>query len=196
MPGVAVVDGRALFRYMSEPEWTPAQHDEADRVCAALETELEAQLGGTHLTPVRRRELAAVTEPGLVATSLPVAVVHAAGGTPAADGQVPGFDVRDGWLWVIDPATVTDTVLVDYDGGWGAHPTLVAAILRKAEILMEGQHSDAIQKVGLDARQAPSAPPRYFTPDELAALGTFRRLGWAGPPRPRLTAGPLLRGLR
>lgn len=180
-----MVNGRALSRYMSEPSWTAAQQSEADRVTAALESELETQLGGTRITPVRRRELAAVTESGLIATTLPVAVLHAAGGRPAVDGLVDGFDVRDRWLWVIDPATVVDTVLVDYDGGWGEHPTLVAAILRKAELLMEGQHSDSVMKVGLDTRKGPSAPPRYFTPDEINALGIFRRLGWAGRPRPR-----------
>jgi hypothetical protein len=179
-----VVTGRMLYRYMSEPQWTAAQDSEADRICAALESELESQLGDTHITPVRRTEVVAVTEQGLLVTSLPVHAVRRVGDLSAVDGVVAGYDLRDRWLWAIDPTSVPTVARVDYDGGWGAHPTLVAAILRKGEVLMEGQHSDAVMKVGLDTRQQPSAAPRYFTPDELATLGTFRRLGWAGPPRP------------
>lgn len=208
-----MVNSRMLHRHMSEPRWTPAQEDEAERLCAAVERELSAALYGAQITPVPRNEVVGVTREGMVDTSMPIASITSLNGvsiTSTDDGPVlpTGWALRDHRLWV--PATGDPyalgvpsylrrpvavgpysgsapfytglTVALQYLGGWGAEPTLVEAILRKAKIRMRGAHSDTVVISGLNA-QAPNASTQespYFTDDDMRALGRYRNLGWGG----------------
>lgn len=67
-----------------------------------------------------------------------------------------------------------------YDAGWGAQPTLVLAILRKAQVLMANRHDDTMTARGLDATKPPKLGEETWTKDELAQLGRYRRLGIGG----------------
>jgi hypothetical protein len=91
-----------------------------------------------------------------------------------------------GWISGAGPsehgvgAVYSGAVAVEYMAGWGAHPSLVNAILRKAAAFMENRHSDVAVAVGLDAQAPPKPTPEEWTDIELARLGRFRRLGIGG----------------
>lgn len=75
------------------------------------------------------------------------------------------------------------SVALAYEGGWGAEPALVAAILRKAAVRMSGQHSDTMVTSGLNAAAPDTTAGREspnFTDDDMKSLGRFRSLGWGG----------------
>jgi hypothetical protein len=71
------------------------------------------------------------------------------------------------------------SVAIEYMAGWGAHPSLVNAILRKAAAFMDNRHSDVVVATGLDNQAPPKPTPEDWTDVELARLGRFRRLGGA-----------------
>jgi len=193
-----------LHRYMSEPAWTPAQEQEADRVCAAVESELEGALGATRITPVDWTETVPVTRDGVLDTTYPVLAVLGIGGVEIAEGDpLPdGYVLREGHLVMTDTAGALDPlgalgwttrtgtpppdppytgawVALHYRAGWGEHPALVEAILAKAAIRMGNRHADTMVISGMTAAPPPPAPSRGFTLEELERLGRFRRLGWA-----------------
>jgi hypothetical protein len=68
------------------------------------------------------------------------------------------------------------SVHLEYMAGWGAEPALVLAILRKAHTIMDNRHDDTVTVRGLDAQDPPKLSPETWSADELAALGTYRRL--------------------
>lgn len=199
---MGVVTRQELHRYMSEPHWTAAQESEADRLCEAVEADLEAALFGMHITPVERIETAPLTREGLVDTAHPVhQVLELDGASLDPDDPLPeDYELRagrlfhrpvggvegalaSGWPWTPPLPTVVPpypggVVRIRYMAGWGDHPSLVDAILHKAADRMTRRHADVVTTTGL-ATQAPTAPPpQEFTPAELAPLGRFRNLGW------------------
>ena len=206
---MGVVTGKMLHRYMSEPRWTSAQEQESDRHVAAVERELEGALYGATISPVEMVESVTVSPKGRVDTSLPVLAVRSLDGVELPDGTLPaGWVLRNHRLSVpTTPGFVAATVttpwlgsigygsgygavpaasyevpyVLRYQGGWGAEPALVEAILRKAARRMSGQHADTIVVTGLTAQ--PSGSPAAsespnFTEDDLRPLGRYRALGW------------------
>lgn len=199
-----------LHRYMSEPTWTSAQEAEADRLCAAVEAELEGALYGARISPVELVETAPITREGLVQTALPVIRVLELDGAALPEGTPlpPDYQLRPtkpgcggrlfhvavtsgvagalevGWPWVaplaVLPPYTGGVVRVSYLGGWGPAPQLVEAILRKAATRMGNRHGDTVVTNGLSATATPPRPPENFTTEDLAALGPYRNLGWGG----------------
>lgn len=199
-----------LHRAMSEPKWTTAQQAEAERLVDAVERELSAALYGAPITPVPRNEVVGVSREGMVSTALPVAAVVSLNGVAvdaAPEGGVQvlptGYTLRNHYLWRDDVSSGARTydlqwlyeyrqpagsalpytglsVAVQYLGGWGAEPSLVEAILRKAKIRMSGAHSDTVVITGLNSAPANGQPRESpnFGDDDMKALGRFRALGW------------------
>lgn len=200
---MGVVTRSMLHRHMSEPRWTPAQEQEADRTCEAVERDLEAALFGAVITPQLRVEAAPIDRDGRIDTQLPVHTVLELDGAPVAEGApLPeGYDLRQGWLYLTSPTVLgsagalavgwpwvapvdlvpayTGGVLhIRYMGGWGPEPALVEAILNKAAVRMSGRHADTVVLSGLNATPSPSSQPRHWTEQDLAPLARFRNLGW------------------
>lgn len=199
---MGVVDRTMLHRHMSEPRWTHAQEQEADRVCQAVEDDLAAALFGAVITPVERIESAPIDRDGLVDTQLPVHSVLELDGAPVAEGgPLPeGYDLRKGrlymtsglsgsagalavgWPWIapvdLVPPYTGGVLRIRYMGGWGPDPALVEAILRKAAARMGNRHADTMVISGLNATPPPTSTPTVWTEDELKPLGRFRNLGW------------------
>ena len=103
-----------------------------------------------------------------------------AAGLPLAFG-VPWFDSARA-AYSDYPYYTGYSVAVQYLGGWGAEPTLVEAILRKAAARMSGRHSDTVAITGLNAQPANTSPQLSpdFTDADMKALDRYRSLGWGG----------------
>jgi hypothetical protein len=108
---VAIVEVTRLHRFMSSPQWSPEQREEAAELLGDLENTLEDALGGTHITPVPFAETARiVVATGALDTAYPVFAVTRVDGVAVADGDSlpPGYLLHDGTLRVL-AATSTST---------------------------------------------------------------------------------------
>jgi hypothetical protein len=62
-----------------------------------------------------------------------------------------------------------------YEGGWGAEPSIVLAILKKAAAIMRNWHDDTVSTRGTDASR-PAPAEENWTEEEIKALGRYRNL--------------------
>lgn len=198
---MGVVTAKRLNDYMSSPEWTPEQVSAVEDVLAGLERELEGALFGAWITPRPTFEVAPILRSGLVATTQVVHAVTAINGT-TVDGThplAPPWVVRDHRLRTMTPGAVpvltpfslsaptawdagragaTDavgSVSVEYEGGWGADPAIVLAILRKASNWALNWTEDSIRIRETDGTTPPPLTEEW-TAEELAGLSAYRNI--------------------
>lgn len=204
---MGVVSSTQLKHFMSDPQWSPAQTETAAIVLESLESTLADALGATLISPEPRTEQAPIiARSGQIATRYPVNRATLIEGTEVVEGgPLPaGWRLEGHRLWApiarFAQPTVTlsnwawsrpapagptgpyaGTAEISYLAGWGTHPTLVLAILRKAQGMMSNRHSDAVTVRGLTASAPPkTVPDQPWTDDELKPLGRFRRFGRIG----------------
>lgn len=191
-------DAVRLHRFMSEPQWTAAQWQEAERIARSTVHDLGSALNDAIIEPTEFDELVAVGRDGRIYTTAPVAELIAVAGQVTPGGVVPdGYTLRRRYLyrrasgalpfpglgsrWYDQrPAPLVDQVAVHYVGGWTDEPALREAILTKAAIRMGRRHADTMNVTGLSAQPSNPVQPSHFTADELAPLGPYRRLAGAG----------------
>lgn len=198
---MGVVTAERLNDFMSSPEWTVEQRDAVQDVLDGLESSLESSLFGAWITPRPTAEVASILRSGLVATRQPVHTVKKVDGVVvdadhplAAPWVVSGNRLRNLLTGVSAPALAFDLsapnmwpasrpssgsvighVTVEYDGGWGADPALVLAILRKARNWARNWLEDTVRIRDADSEQAPPLLEEWTEP-ELKALGRYRNL--------------------
>jgi hypothetical protein len=201
-----VVDAQRVNRYLSDPYWSENQWTEAEQLCVEREDDLAAHLVSP-ITPMAYAETAAVLDTGLVATTYPVFAVTEFLGDPVdethplpvgwslvnhrvrADGSasVPLVSTY-GSLWPIPSGAApriqgSGQVMIGYQAGWGAVPSLVNAIVRKVAAIMKNRHDDTLvtdDAGSASGRQTPTVHEEW-TDKELKALGVFRNprgLAW------------------
>lgn len=190
---MGVVTARRLNDFMSSPEWSPAQQNAVQDVLDGLEASLESSLFGAWITPRRAAEVAPILRSGLVATRQPVHALATVDGVAvdadhplAAPWTLSNNRLRNMMAGVSTPPLIFDLtsprptsgsvigqVAVEYDGGWGAEPALVLAILRKARNWARNWLEDTVRIRDADSEQAPPLLEEW-TEAELKALGRYR----------------------
>lgn len=191
-----IVTRQRLNAFMDSPEWTPEQESAIDDVLAGLESTLEAALFNAWITPRDAAEVAPILRSGLVATRQPVFRVTSLDGVVVDDTHpLPAaWKVSDHRLravqavWfpsVLTPAadwgrsrmtgSTIGEVSVAYEGGWGADPALVLAILTKARNWARNWLENGLTVRDTDG-QASAPLVEQWTPDELESLSRFRNL--------------------
>lgn len=195
---MAIVDAERLNRFMSEPQWSAAQYEEAEDLLVMLEGELEDRLN-TKITPVPFSESCMILDSGLVDTRYHVYAVTSINGTAIVEGDpLPtGWVIRDHWLrwdtaaipslttstllsgWGYGPHTVgrvqgAGSVTLSYRAGLGDVPALRRALLSKGADIMNYRHDDTVTARGLDASEpAPPPPTEQWTRGEIDKLSKY-----------------------
>lgn len=191
---MGVVTQERLNSFMSNPQWTQGQKAGIQDVLDGLERDLESALCGAYITPRTLIETAPILFSGQVATKQVVYKVLSIDGTELdADDPLPtGWYLHPGHkrlYWDItslpssfllsSPAAPgvrsIGTVRLTYEGGWGADPGLVGAIMRKASAIVFNLHDDSLRTRGTDGSR-PLPMETDWTEAELAALGSYRNL--------------------
>lgn len=195
---MGVVNATRLNHFMSSPEWTPEQSSAAQDVLDGLESQLESRLSGAYITPRTLVEVAPVLESGQVATKQVVHSISSIGGVVIEeDDPLPtGWMLNTGehrlywtstaplfppvsslypWAPSVSHVRAQGSVALIYEGGWGADPGLVLAILKKAAKVMINYHDDSIIIRDTDASK-PAPVQEDWTDDEIKSLGTYRNL--------------------
>jgi hypothetical protein len=191
---MSIVSVPELHKYLSEPEWSSAQQQTAQRVLDGLESQLEDRLYGA---PISARppitETAFVTaQRGIVMTEFPVNAVTEIGGTTVPEGDpLPApYSIRDGYVRVATtsemsmlgypsyppPRSALSQVTLTYSPGWGKVDALFQAIQEKAATIMTWYHDDTMAARATDGQKLPQLPPRNWTDDEVKSLETYRNL--------------------
>lgn len=196
---MAIVDAERVNRYLSFPQWSPAQWAECADLCAEREAELASLLGGTRITPTPHSETAVILGSGLVATTYPVYSVSSLDGTSIPSGQpLPtGWRVVNHWLYRDAPSYAIGSytsfpapnlvnrienvgvTTVTYMAGWGDDPVLRDQIVKKVAAVMLNRHDDAVG-VTDDGQliQPTRSLPQEWTMDEInTTMGIYRNLG-------------------
>jgi hypothetical protein len=172
----------------------------AQDVLDGLESQLESSLYGTYITPRTLIEVAPILSTGQVATRQVVHSVSSIAGT-VLEGDDP---LPTGWIlntgehrlyWTataplfLPPVSILlpapsavvhvraiGSVPLIYQGGYGADPGLVLAIMKKASKIMINYHDDSIVMRGTDSSKPLPLAGEDWTDDELKPLGTYRNL--------------------
>lgn len=110
--------------------------------------------------------------------------VRCAGGGGGYPGEVAvtrrSVDpLTDGYPWHGGGAhvpTFADTV-IDYWGGYGRHPAIVLAVLRKVQVLMHNRTDTSSHAASRPGSTRPPINPEDWSDRELIPLGALRRIG-------------------
>lgn len=202
-PGLAdaeinsIVTAGRLNRFMSSPQWTDEQWEDAVETIEGVESTLAGKLNSP-IKPVPYGETVTILRSGQVNTTYPVSEVTAINGTVIVDGVLPdGWTLRDHRLYTTEtpsylgqPFTLSTfpalgevgrvdgigSVTVAYQAGWGNVPALRLAILKKARTLFTNNHDDSVTVRDLDANQPPPLSSEEWSDAELKDLEIFRNL--------------------
>jgi hypothetical protein len=191
---MSIVSVTQLHKYLSEPEWSPAQKQTAQSVLDGLESQLEDRLYSAPISPRPPvTETAWVTQQrGIVMTEFPVNAVTVISGieVPEGDPLPAPYSIRDGYVRVAPSSELTmqgfssyppprfplPQVTLTYSPGWGNVAALFQAIQEKAATIMTWYHDDTMAARATDGQKLPQLPPRNWTDDEVKSLNTFRNL--------------------
>lgn len=202
-PGLAdaeinsIVTAGRLNRFMSSPQWTDEQWEDAVETIEGVESTLAGKLNSP-IKPVPYGETVTILRSGQANTTYPVSEVAAINGTAIVDGVLPGgWTLRDHRLYTTEapsylgqPFTLSTSpalgevgrvdgigsVTVSYQAGWGNVPALRLAILKKARTLFTNNHDDSVTVRDLDANQPPPLSSEEWSDAELKDLEIFRNL--------------------
>lgn len=202
---MAIVDATRLNSFLSSPQWSLEQYEEASE----LLEEYEEQLGDllmTKITPVPWVEDAAVLLSGTLATAHPVASVTSLDGVAVDDTHPlgpawfhapppesrlrwvdpsnfpptgpPQFSLMTGWSPIgrVPRVAGIGSVRISYMAGWGDVRALRIALLRKVGVVFLNRHDDSVQVRNLDSSEPPPLPTEEWTDEELRPLDVYRNL--------------------
>lgn len=195
-PIASIIDVPRLNRYMSEPQWTPAQEKAVRDIIEGVTDELRGELNAP-IVPIPYRETVGILGSGQLDTTYPVyRVTEINGAVIAEDDPLPGgWELSNHRLRYIGaPASPTglsglpftfgdlsrrvDSVgsaTVAYLAGWGNVPALRKAILEKSAAIAANRHDETITARDLDSDE-PSPLNEKWTEADLKPLEKFRNL--------------------